>query len=236
MLLLTRSSVLLLVLKCVAGSRRILCLHGRGGSADAFLARAIAPLRDASKATYYPVRRAKAWEYDALDSPDEDGSGSWWSYPAGQRSYSADSYTGAEESIAAVEAALATGEFCGLLGYSQGAMLAAVVAARAALGEADPEATAHLRFAVICSAALPAPYRPLLERLRANSSTTLPSSTLPTLHCLSQSDQMNPPELGEELAGCFGASAQLLWHDAGHKLPPRERLKEVAAWLDQTDH
>lgn len=209
-----------------ASPLRILCLHGRGGSGQAFLADSLAPLRDAlspgiPKQPQVPV----AWE--AIDSLQSGGS--WWSYPAGQRSFSATEYYGAEDSVAQVERELASGRYCGLLGYSQGAMLAAVVAARAALGEGDKAAAEHLKFAIICSAALPNPYRPLLERLRSSGG----APNIPTLHCLSKSDTMNPPELGEELASCFGvASSQVLWHGAGHKVPPRDSLGEVVAWLD----
>ena len=224
-------SLALLIARASAG-KSILCLHGRGGSASAFLARGLAPLRDTSAASYGikgRARRPVAWEFDAIDSTDV--SGGWWSYPEGQRSYNADSYTGADESIAAVEAELATGRYCGLLGYSQGAMLAAVVAARVALGEDDlgDDARAKLKFAVIASAALPAPFRPVFDRLKEAGG----APTLPTLHCLSTSDTVNPPALGEELAECFGsASAQVLWHDAGHELPPKPRLGEVAEWMD----
>ena len=208
-------SALLAGMLADASARRILCLHGRGGNAKAFIAHGMAPL----------LARASAWEFEAIDACGPNGA--WWTYPAGQRSYSAESYSGADDSIAAVEATLATGKYCGLLGFSQGAMLAAVVAARLALGEGDKNAAAHLNFAVICSAALPSPYRPLLERLRSAGG----APSLPTLHCLSAMDPMNPPELGEELAGCFGDSAQVLWHDAGHDMPPRDRLDELDQWL-----
>ena len=67
------------------------------------------------------------WELDALDA----SRGQWWTYPAGERSFSASEFFGAEESIAAVEAAIARGGHVGILGFSQGAMLAAVVAMRA---------------------------------------------------------------------------------------------------------
>lgn len=114
-------------------------------------------------------------------------------------------------------------------------MLAAVVAARAAIGEGDPEAAKALKFAVVCSAALPNPYRPLLERLREKAAASS-SSILPTLHTLSKVDKMNPPDLGKELAECFGTgdggTASVLWHSAGHEMPPQDMLNEVAAWLD----
>ena len=191
--------------------RRVLCLHGSGGSAASFLER-LAPLKTAL---------GDEFEFTALDGPG----GKWWTYPAGERSFSASSYTGAEESIAAVEAELAKG-YTGLLGFSQGAMLAALVAARCSLKESE----VSLKFAVICGAATPAPYDALLARSRDATEAV----ALPTLHCLSKADTMNPPELGEALAGCFRhPPAQLLWHSIGHQLPPNEELPKVVAFMEQ---
>jgi len=205
-------------------SRRVLCLHGSGGSASAFLARGLAPLREAASASYKDWRPI-AWELDAIDSPG--GQGSWWRYAKGERSFTATSYEGADESIAAVEAELAAGEYTGLLGFSQGAMLAAIVAARSSLGEND---LPTLKFAVMCGGAMPKPYEQLLARLQEAPDTAGP--ILPTLHCLSAEDAINPPALGEELANCF-PNAEVLWHGAGHQMPPKPRLKEVAAFMDK---
>ena len=194
---------------------RVLCLHGSGGSASSFLER-LAPLRDAA---------GDAWELRAVDAPAGDGR--WWTYPQGERSFTASRYDGAEDSIATVERELASGDYVGLLGFSQGAMLAALVAARCSLGESD----ASLRFAVLCGAATPKPYDALLTRSREASSS---ARSLPTLHCLSAVDEMNPRELGESLAACFRhPRAELLWHGAGHTLPPEgEPTSQVLAFMN----
>ena len=73
------------------------------------------------------------------------------------------------------------------------------------------------------------PHAPLLRRLRETS----PPSLVPTLHCLSKVDRINPPEQGEALAACFGATAEVLWHDGGHVMPPRPQLLEAAEFLDR---
>jgi hypothetical protein len=86
--------------------------------------------------------------FDAVDAPS--GTGKWWTYGPGLRSYTAPSYEGAEESIALVESRISSGGYDGILGFSQGAMLAAIVAARSALGEGPP-----LKLAVCCASALP---------------------------------------------------------------------------------
>ena len=33
------------------------------------------------------------------------------------------------------------------------------------------------------------------------------------------------------LAACFGATAEVLWHDGGHVMPPRPQLLEAAEFL-----
>lgn len=214
--------------------RSLLCLHGSGGSA-------------AEWARISAWARASSWELAAIDAPA--GNGKWWTYPPGQRSFTASSYTGAEESIQMVEAELIRGKHSGVIGFSQGAMLAAIVAARCALGES----ATSLRCAVICAAAMPKPYEPLLHRLRdAPDEAKL---NLPTLHTLCATDPMNPSNLGEEVANCFAPSAEILWHGDGHALPPltlagvtieqeqqaesdgggggAATMDDVAAWLDK---
>jgi pimeloyl-ACP methyl ester carboxylesterase len=198
--------------------RSLLCLHGSGGSASEW--NALGAWAAGAK-----------WQLDAIDAPA--GTGKWWTYPAGQRSFTASSYSGAEESIALVERELVRGKYDGLLGFSQGAMLAAIVAARSALGEGPP-----IKCAVMCSAAVPKPYEALLHRLRDAPAVGQDGTgrvLLPTLHCLCKQDPMNPAALGEEVAGCFAPSAEVLWHGDGHAVPSPGKggLEDVAAWLDR---
>lgn len=154
------------------------------------------------------------------------GEGTWWTYPAGERSFTASSYEGAEESIDAVEKAIVEGDFVGLLGFSQGAMLAAIVAARATLGEGPK---LPLQFAIMCGGAMPNPYRPLLDRLRQRGEVGVqpPDSVLPTLHCISESDRVNPVELGRELATCFAPRART----RHSKAMPSEHTARTASCL-----
>ena len=120
---------------------RVLCLHGSGGSAASFFSSTLAPLRAAS-----------SWDFACLDAPHPGGK--WWTYPAGERSYTAFTLTGADESVALVEAELIERPCVGLLGFSQGAMLAALVAQRCSLGLSD----VRLRFAIMAGAATPKAY------------------------------------------------------------------------------
>ena len=129
----------------VVFNRKILLLPGSSSSAGAFLnmPTGASPLIGAAKATYHDGGRL-AWLFEAIDPPTPSGE---WFCPGG----TAD---GADESIAAVEAALEDGGFVGLVGFDDGAALASLVAARAALGDGR---TTSLQFAVLCTALTPTP-------------------------------------------------------------------------------
>jgi len=96
------------------------------------------------------------------------------------------------------------------MGFSQGAMLAAMLVARAALDPDNPE-IARPRFALLYGSAWPKPWGPVLQRVQAEAA---PGSLPPSLHILGRADTTNPPEQGEEVARCLGGSVQ--WHDGGH--------------------
>ena len=182
-----------MLIDATTASKSVLCLHGRGGSASTFLARGLEPLRSATAASYGVPgreRRAVGWNYDAIDALD--ASGGWWTYPKGQRSYSA-TLAWCRGQHCSGRGRAATGKYSGLLGFRKVQCLQPCRSSRSA-GEGDREAAKNLKFAVICAAALPAPFRPLLDRLRAMGGAP---SSLPTLHCLSEVDSMNPPELGK---------------------------------------
>lgn len=112
------AAVLMLVTQggAVVFNRKILLLPGSSSSAGAFLnmPTGAAPLVGAAKATYHDGGRL-AWLFEAIDPPTPSGE---WFCPGGTAE-------GADESIAAVEAALECG-FVGLLGFDDGAALASL--------------------------------------------------------------------------------------------------------------
>ena len=191
--------------------RRFLLLHGSGTTAGAFVNSPTA--RGAKEFLTGVPRRVDTgilippnWIYSALDAGFADG---WWEGD--------DKFKNVDKSIAEVEAAIEEQQAAGIIGHEQGATLAALVAARSALGEGVP-----LKFAVMCGATMPtegsAPAA-LLERLRST-----PSASIPTLHCISKSDTVTPPELSEELARCF--DGKVIWHDRGVAMPGRSWWEE----------
>eukprot|EP00931_Biecheleriopsis_adriatica_P048055 TRINITY_DN27754_c0_g1_i2.p2 TRINITY_DN27754_c0_g1~~TRINITY_DN27754_c0_g1_i2.p2 ORF type:complete len:215 (+),score=43.87 TRINITY_DN27754_c0_g1_i2:58-702(+) len=201
---------------------RVLCLQPKGGSGDKFLQR-LERVRQAA---------GDGWEWHCIDAPHElDGPEDlqWWINPPGERSYTATAYTGDDVAISKVESAWAErGPFDVLLGFSQGAMLSAMVIARGALGDGNVKP----RGAVLMGAATPKPHEELLRRF-GDSAGEKPLS----LHCLSREDTINPSEMGEWVASCFGPGAQIHWHASGHVTPgdkgesDAEAIAAVGAFL-----
>ena len=207
--LLGRASAMSVRSATTVGPLRVLCLHGKGGSAREFAERT----KFVSE-----LLPPDAVELVCVDAPHSLGEGrgfAWWSQaPEGARSYEAERFIGADESLAAVRAAW---PFDALLGHSQGAMLAAMVVAGCAGDAVQPRA------AIMTGAAWPRPYGDALRALAARDSATIP----PTLHVLGRADGINPPEMGLEVAECCGAEAQVHWHDGGHIVPSDAASCEV---------
>ena len=181
---------------------KILCLHGKGGCSSSFRP-SLAPLVDALGPSVV---------FDIVDAPHELGpstSRAWWLLPPGERRFTAPTYEGDEVAIEAISAAWRErGPYDGVLGFSQGAMLAAIITARGALDQGPLP-----RFALMFGAATPKPYEPLLAALSEQG------CAVPTLHSVSASDRINPATMGEWVAGCFAPSAEVLHHDAAHAVP-----------------
>jgi len=218
-----RSTVLLATVSAVramaavgaATPRRMVLLHGSGTSAGAFVN---SPTKYGAKEFLLGVpRRTDAgnvappnWLYEALDALSAEGE--WWQ--------GGGKYTGIEASIAAVEDQIREFGAVGLVGHEQGATLAAIVAARSALGEGPP-----LKFAVICGGEMPSAgkYADLLHRLRDST------AAIPTLHCYDRSEGA----LAEELAACFAPSDEVLLHDRGVAMPDRNWWLETKGYPER---
>ena len=183
---------------------RVLCLHGKGGSGPIFEA-GLAPLRDALPGV----------EWECPTAPHAAGGGfAWWSqYPEGARSFEAERFDGFETSLALVQQCWARqpAGFDVVLGHSQGAMMAAIIAAQSCVGREGEVAPAA---AIINGAAWPKPFSELLH-----STATRPVPA--TLHVIGQRDTTNPPELGKKLAQCAALRdrAKLVTHPGGHFVP-----------------
>ena len=214
-----------------ANRRHFLLLHGSGTSAGAFVNSPTAagakkflsgvPRRPDQGNGFVPLN----WQYSAIDAGTANGE--WWTGA---------NYKGLEDAVANVEAEIVAqqGAITGIIGHEQGGLVAAIVAARAALGE-GPVASASatslsntaLKFAVICGASMPdaGPYAELLCRLRDTF-----GRDIQTLHCLSEADPTHAR--GEELAACFDG-AEILWHGRGTAMPDKTWWKATQAFPDR---
>lgn len=209
-------------------SRKILLLHGSSSTAGAFINRGASSLTGAAASAYHDGG-PHAWQFGSLDWDAEIGEvtncGDWWTSTAES---SPEQLAAGDSAVSLVEETLRSGGFNGIVGFSHGALLASVVAARAALGKDG--CYSGLEFAVFCAGAIAEPYAETFEEL-ANTPPALRKVQLPTLHCLSEADDTMPPDQGALLAGCFGGDC--LWHDAGHAMPGKDECKDIIAWCDE---
>ena len=213
-------------------TRRIMLLHGSGSTAASFLN---SPTRLGAKDFLAGVPMEGVWSSNELWNKPGMRKAVWnWHVSALDAAgpngdwYASDTLRGLDDSIEAVEAAIVEQDVTGVVGLEQGGLVAALVAARAALGESDT----GLRCAVVCGAAMPEDspkHVELLHRLRDDTS----GAALPTLHCLSKADTISPPASGKALAACFGPSAELLWHDRGNAMPSRMWWRDSDAFLER---
>ncbi|NXT16996.1 OVCA2 Esterase, partial [Prunella fulvescens] len=122
---------------------------------------------------------------------------------------------GLEESLSAVAAALAEhGPFDGLLGFSQGAALAAMVCALRARG--DPRFP--VAFAVLVAA--------FASRAPAHGHFYREPIALPSLHVVGDTDAVIAAPLSRELAQCF-VEPVVLTHPGGHFIPAAAAQKKA---------
>ena len=206
------------------GVVRILCLHGKGSSSELMRSR-MQPMID--------WLGAKA-EIQFMHAPhritENPELAQWWILPAGERSFTASRYEGAEESISAVEKAIEEHKIHVLLGHSHGAMLAAVVLARRILkcssaqeGWGEDMQQSSLRGAILSSPAWPNPLRGSIEDLKKlePAASSLPLKIVCTIGAR---DEINPPSHTREILQCFQSAlgkdaAVALEHGGGHVLP-----------------
>ncbi|XP_021406653.2 esterase OVCA2 [Lonchura striata] len=190
---------------------RLLALHGYRQSARRFRRRAGA-LRKAlrGRAELVAIDAPHLLPAAAEDDPDgDDPPRGWWFSGPGtfEASEAAAAPAGLEESLSAVAAALEEhGPFDGLLGFSQGAALAAMVCALRARG--DPRFP--VAFAVLVAA--------FASRAPAHGHFYREPIALPTLHVVGDTDAVIAAPLSRELARCF-VEPVVLTHPGGHFIP-----------------
>ena len=142
-----------------------------------------------------------------MDADAGEGRGNprgWWNAAeVAERPAVSKTYVGLEESLALARQTLQEhGPFDGLLGFSQGATLGALLCLAPSSPPLPP-----LRFAVLVSGFMPRD--PALEPLRV---------PLPSLHVMGEHDQLVAAASSRRLSDCF-AGATIHSHEGGHLVP-----------------
>lgn len=131
---------------------------------------------------------------------------------------------GLEEALATVAQALnKQGPFDGLLGFSQGAALAALVCA---LGQADDPRFPLPRFIILVSGFCP-------RGLGLQESILQGPLSMPSLHVFGDTDRVIPSQESMQLASRFTGSITLT-HSGGHFIPAAAPQRQAyLKFLDQ---
>ncbi|XP_054857682.1 esterase OVCA2 [Eublepharis macularius] len=205
-------------------SLRLLCLHGYRQDATSFRARSGA-LRKALRGRAElltvdapHVVAARAVEASLLE-PTEGNGRSWWFSSPQERTFSAleeaSSCKGLEESLKAVAEAFAEyGPIDGLLGFSQGAALTAIVCALKQRGDPRFQFDFAILFAGFKSQALD-------HQIYYQEPIQVPS-----LHVLGETDRVISAEMSQELSSKF-TEPLFLTHPGGHFIPASAAQKKT---------
>lgn len=201
---------------------RILCIHGYRQNGNSFREKTGA-LRKLLKKQVELVYISAPHQVSAIQNEtnqepekacggDEDQKG-WWFSNVQARSFNAqeecESSLGLEESVETVRTAVKElGPFDGILGFSQGAALVAMLCA---LQEQKLEPDFNLRFAILvagfCSAC--SQHQRFYEG---------PAITIPSLHVFGRDDRVIPEKMSQDLLPTFDG-VQTLVHPGGHFIP-----------------
>lgn len=202
---------------------RLLALHGYRQSERRFRQRTGALRKDlrgrAELVAFDAPHLVPGGEEDGADDGDDPPRGWWFSRPgAFEAREAAEEPAGLDEALAAVAEALAErGPFDGLLGFSQGAALAAMVCALRARG--DPRFP--VAFAILVAG--------FASRAPAHGHFYREPIALPTLHVVGEADAVIAAPLSLELAQSF-VEPVVVTHPGGHFVPVGAPQKK--AYLD----
>ncbi|KAL1266415.1 hypothetical protein QQF64_002090, partial [Cirrhinus molitorella] len=163
--------------------------------------------------------QVSAIQNEAIHEPEKTASGGdedqkgWWFSDVHARSFNAqqecESSLGLEESIETVKTAVKDlGPFDGILGFSQGAALVAMLCA---LQEQKLEAVFNFRFAILVAGFRSA----CSQHIRFYEG---PVIAIPSLHVFGQDDRVIPEEMSRDLLPVFDGP-QILIHPGGHFVP-----------------
>ena len=209
---------------------RVLCLHGYRQNETKFRERSGAFRNLLKKDVEFVFLGAPHIipEPANLARADVDRERAWWFYHPemsdhGHAADSSEVCVGLEDSVRAVQDTLRThGPFHGLLGFSQGAALAALLCRLSERGEADghSDSVLHLSFALLIAG--------FTSQAQLSCHTLLHDMPIkmPTFHVIGSGDRVIPPTASERLLALC-TDAQTYQHDGGHYMPASPGLKSA---------
>merc|ERR1711935_37385 len=197
----------------------VLCLHGYRQSGEQFRV----------KTGAFRKLLKKKCEYTFIDAPhiiaDGEEDRGWW-FSTSDDNYMATEKsaidTGFEATLNHVEQVLTEqGPFDGILAFSQGACLAAI------LCSIKNKRNLSFHWAILAAG-----YR---SRTDQHAHYYLDEIYVPTLHIIGESDQVIPRPMSDELLSAFDAeSAKVARHEAGHILPTKgETKKQIVDFINE---
>lgn len=206
---------------------RVLALHGSEGTAEEFPSRL-----EAIKETLEKQHNARL-DITTVEGPFPKGQGfSWWTMQDGERSFTAETYGGFEESSKKVLDAWAEGThlkpFDLILGHSQGAIM---IASLLAIQKAPYHPTAGYVFNGV---SFPNPYRDEISNLKIADGDALSAPRI--LFVMGTNDKITPNDTGLELMEAFrecGLGVDLVKHPGGHGVPKSldSTVDAIAEWM-----
>ncbi|KAI7793718.1 esterase OVCA2 [Triplophysa rosa] len=201
---------------------RILCIHGYRQNGNSFREKTGA-LRKLLKKQVELVyinapHQVPAIQNETYQEPEkacggDEDQGGWWFSNVQERSFNAqedcESSLGLEDSVSTVRTAVKElGPFDGILGFSQGAALVAILCA---LQEQKLEPDFNFRFAILVAG-----FRSACSQHQRFYEG--PSITIPSLHVFGQDDRVIPEKMSQDLLPTFDG-VQILVHPGGHFIP-----------------
>ncbi|KAL1530581.1 hypothetical protein AB1Y20_001481 [Prymnesium parvum] len=191
----------------MAARPRFLCLHGYGQNGAFFRTRTGALRKALKSADFYFLdapytARASFIQDEAL----RGAALSWWDFEKrDSRPSKSEEYVGLEAALERVRLAIERdGPFDGILGFSQGATLAAMLCLL-------PPAPPPVKLVVLVAAFLPQG-----ADMRAHFQPR--ALELPSLHIMGEDDQLVPMASSAAVADCF-IGQQTVTHPGGHAVP-----------------
>ncbi|XP_072515728.1 esterase OVCA2 [Salminus brasiliensis] len=208
---------------------RVLCVHGYRQSSSSFREKTGALRKLLKKqlelvyisAPHPVIANDNSQDQEKSSSAGDEDQRGWWFSDVQACSFDArqecDSSLGLDESLEAVRVAVKDlGPFDGILGFSQGAALVAMVCA---LQEQELEPAFSFRFAILVAGfrSACAQHQRFYEGLEV---------TLPSLHVFGQEDKVIPEQMSRELLPIF-PRAHILTHPGGHFIPAASAHRQI---------